>query len=81
MMTAPQTAKGHQHHRHVDGGDYVPTATLSRHDLHIAKSRFCHALLLYLPFASIILDRFLKCFYERSETNRFPKQEKQPPRL
>lgn len=79
MMTALQAAKGHQHHRHVDEGDHVPNATLSRHDLHIAKSRFRHALLLYLPFGSIILDCILKkCFYERSlpETDRVSKTTK-----
>lgn len=63
MMTAPQSVEGHQHHRHVDGGDYVTVPTLSRHDLHIAKSRSCYALLLHLPFAPVIPDCIFKCLY------------------
>lgn len=61
--STPKQPKAHQHRRHVDGGDCVTIPTLSRHDLHVAKSRFIHALLLYLPFASIILDCILKCRY------------------
>lgn len=78
MMTAPQSAEGHQHHRHVDGGDYVTVPTLSRHDLHIAKSRFCYALLLHLPFASVILDCIFKCLHGGflPETDRVSKTTK-----
>lgn len=46
--------------------------TVARHDLHTAKSRFRHALLLYLPFSSIILDCILKVSLRRVPARNGP---------